>query len=126
MTWDMGLWIDKMLGTLLHFQEQLSDAFPSDTVKIVNNLICISFSSNPSILASPSLTYKKDKELLYVKDHLDGRDHDLAALIRRSSSSASADGEEGLCQPQVVFVIGGFLLEFYSYPPTWLSIAEFW
>ena len=99
-------------------------------------MICIHFESktnSSSITANQSLGSQKQKKppeplsksgsgSLYIKEHMDGRDHDLVELLQKPSQQAP----HLMNQPQIVFVIGGFLLEFYSYPPSWLSIAEFW
>ncbi|KAJ3338935.1 hypothetical protein HDU91_001097, partial [Kappamyces sp. JEL0680] len=57
------------------------------------------------------------------KQDYDGRDATLLQLI---GSETLGGSDKSLAAPELVFVVGGFLLEFHSYSPLFLAAAEFW
>ncbi len=115
-------------------------------VKIIQDMIFITINHSQnklkqdamerSLFTSALSTRADEKEIKPVlkrfakeKGPRDGRDHYLSNLLSLNSRNSFHSMDCSSLPPpppELVFVIGGFLLEFYSYPPMYLSIAEFW
>lgn len=123
-------------GVLLSFYDDLQAVFVNQEVRIVQDMIFITvhhLASENQTQTSCSVTKTERQSLQttnrYIskdKGPMEGRDHNLATLLALESLTKTSHVVSSLPPPpEVVFVIGGFLLEFYSYPPLYMSIAEF-